>query len=45
MKTFVVMVIFTNGKRDFFRSTKLEEAVAQRDAWVANIQSVYVSIS
>ncbi len=45
MKTFTVMVIFTNGKRDQFRSTKLEEAVAQRNVWAADPQSIYVTIS
>lgn len=45
MKNFVVMVIFTNGKRDFFRSTNLADAVSQRDVWAADPQSIYVSIS
>jgi hypothetical protein len=44
MKTFVVIARFTNGLTKVFRSTKLENARAQYNAWMADIQSVYVSI-
>lgn len=45
MKAFVVTARFTDGRTDFFKHTQLEVARAKFNEWMADIQSVYVSIN
>lgn len=45
MKKFTVTVLYADGARDWFQSTRLEEARAMFNKWMADIQSVHVSIS
>ena len=44
MKKFTVLVWFTNGKRDWFQTERLEEARAKFNEWMADFQSVHVVI-
>jgi hypothetical protein len=40
-----VQVWYANGKHDFFQSTKLEEAYAMFNKWLADWLTVHVAIS